>query len=220
MRVAANDDGEGFLQTIKAFFNKFFNSKSDQQQNNNTGTTKTKTTTPSISKPIPPTNTTTPTAIEESSTLNTSAIVIATGVSALVVGAAFYFYHNKYRVLQKNTSMVDTSTAIKPTEPITPMVVEEKRSPVRASNKKHNRFLSMKMSPSGKVMMDLLRDETLLKRNHFSAWREYVVKQQEVAETKELNTVNEVEKSDETDTSMNDDDWDKFIKMSQILSSK
>ena len=78
----------------------------------------------------------------------------------------------------------------------------------------------MKMSPSGKVMMDLLRDETLLKRNHFSAWREYVVKQQEVAETKELNTVNEVEKSDETDTSMNDDDWDKFIKMSQILSSK
>jgi septal ring factor EnvC (AmiA/AmiB activator) len=94
----------------------------------------------------------------------------------------------------------------------------DKNSTIRRKNN-HNRQWSMHMSPSSKEMMQMFRKQAKAKRQHFTAWVQYVdtcrrkrVALEALEDDGELVMVVEEEEVSSSSAMMSDSDWDKFIR--------
>ena len=94
----------------------------------------------------------------------------------------------------------------------------DKNSTIRRNNS-HNRQWSMHMSPSSKEMMQMFRKQAKAKRQHFTAWVQYVdtcrkkrVALEALEDDGELVMVVEEEEVSSSSAMMSDSDWDKFIR--------
>ena len=140
-------------------------------------------------------------------------VAVVTSVTAIAAAALLFKYTRpKPRVVEKeNVPLVVV-------KPDAAAAADNKITPRKRRGKHHNRLLSMKMSPASKSMMDILRREALAKRTIFSAWSKYTT------ECKEDFDAAASEGGDNDDVTANsgmmaDDDWDKFIAASKILSA-
>ena len=94
----------------------------------------------------------------------------------------------------------------------------DKNCAIRRKNN-HHRQWSMHMSPSSKEMMQMFRKQAKAKRQHFTAWVQYVdtcrkkrVALEALEDDGELVMVVEEEEVSSSSAMMSDSDWDKFIR--------